>query len=591
VIIDEFAALAAEVPGFVPALVGISQRGRSLGIHLVLATQRPSGVVDDAIRANTNLRLALRLQDPADGRDVVGDAAPASFPRGTPGRAMLCLGPDEAVVFQTACSGAAARGSELDVLVRAIRHAAALSDIAPPHRPWLPPLPARLGPGDCDGVALGPGDAGVLDDPSAQRRSALRWAPADGHLALLGPVGSGTTTTLITLVAALVQAHPPSRVHVYVVDATGDHRLDRLDRIPHCGGVVRPHERERLTRLLRRVVDDLDDRRRAGGRGERPYVVLAVDGVAALRGSLHGDVEELELLARIVGEGPALGVACVLIADRPGAVPPAMLAACGDRWVFRLDDPAEATLCGVPAAAVPRRGPGRIVVASSRLDGQVALIEPPDGGGRNGGPAPVGTLPAGVGASGLPPGHRGADGETELVIGIEFHSLAPATLVVPDGEHVLVAGPPRSGRSTAMLQLARSWREAHPDGLVHAATTPESIVATVQAAGPDRPCLVLVDDADRVDDDTGALARLVTARRPGLLVVAAGRPAALRAQYGQWTNVVRRSRLGLLMAACVDTDGDVLGELLPRRPPLPPRPGLAWIVGTGPRVLVQVGLS
>jgi S-DNA-T family DNA segregation ATPase FtsK/SpoIIIE len=201
----------------------------------------------------------------------------------------------------------------------------------------------------------------------------------------------------------------------------------------------------------------------------------------------------------------------------------------------------------------------------------------------------VETLAADVDAAALPPGRRG-DGATELVVGVEFHSLAPATLIVPDGEHVLVAGPPRSGRSTALLQLARSWSEAHPNGLVHAAVaTAEGLVAAVQAARPDRPCLVLVDDADGVDDDSGALAGLLAKRRPGLVVVAAGRPPALRAQYGQWTNVVRRSRLGLLMAACVDTDGDVLGELLPRRPPIPPRPGLAWVVAGGQRLLVQVG--
>ena len=63
VVIDEFAALAAELPTFLGKLVGLAQRGRSLGVHLVLATQRPAGVVDDDIRANTNLRLALRLHD------------------------------------------------------------------------------------------------------------------------------------------------------------------------------------------------------------------------------------------------------------------------------------------------------------------------------------------------------------------------------------------------------------------------------------------------------------------------------------------------------------------------------------------------
>ena len=116
VVIDEFAALAADLPGFLPSLVGIAQRGRSLGIHLVLATQRPTGVVSDEIRANTNLRIALRLQDRADAVDIVGVADPASFPRGVPGRAMLRLGAGETVVFQTAHSSGEWRPSHGDGL-------------------------------------------------------------------------------------------------------------------------------------------------------------------------------------------------------------------------------------------------------------------------------------------------------------------------------------------------------------------------------------------------------------------------------------------------------------------------------------------
>ena len=85
VIVDEFASLAKELPDFLGALVSIAQRGRSLGVHLVLATQRPAGVVTDDIRANTNLRIALRLQDRADSDDVVGDEAPARFASGLPG--------------------------------------------------------------------------------------------------------------------------------------------------------------------------------------------------------------------------------------------------------------------------------------------------------------------------------------------------------------------------------------------------------------------------------------------------------------------------------------------------------------------------
>jgi S-DNA-T family DNA segregation ATPase FtsK/SpoIIIE len=82
-VIDEFASLVAELPDFVTGLVSIAQRGRSLGIHLVLATQRPSGVVSPEIRANTNLRIALRVTDDMESKDVIdaGDAARIPRPR------------------------------------------------------------------------------------------------------------------------------------------------------------------------------------------------------------------------------------------------------------------------------------------------------------------------------------------------------------------------------------------------------------------------------------------------------------------------------------------------------------------------------
>src|SRR4029077_4424374 len=70
-VIDEFASLVAELPDFVAGLGGIAQRGRALGVHLVLATQRPAGVVSADIRANTNLRIALRVTDAAESADVI----------------------------------------------------------------------------------------------------------------------------------------------------------------------------------------------------------------------------------------------------------------------------------------------------------------------------------------------------------------------------------------------------------------------------------------------------------------------------------------------------------------------------------------
>jgi S-DNA-T family DNA segregation ATPase FtsK/SpoIIIE len=102
------------------------------------------------------------------------------------------------------------------------------------------------------------------------------------------------------------------------------------------------------------------------------------------------------------------------------------------------------------------------------------------------------------------------------------------------------------------------------------------------------PALLIVDDAELVDDPDGSLLQLVTRPRRGALVVAAARPEALRQSYGHWTGAVRRSRLGVVMAGATDLDADLLGATLPRWLPVEPRPGLAHLVCDGTVTLVQV---
>lgn len=105
IVIDEFAALAKEVPEFVDGVVNVAQRGRSLGLHLILATQRPAGVITDNIRANTNLRIALRVSDAEDSVDVIGVPTAANLSRSLPGRAIAKVGPSEILPFQSAYVG------------------------------------------------------------------------------------------------------------------------------------------------------------------------------------------------------------------------------------------------------------------------------------------------------------------------------------------------------------------------------------------------------------------------------------------------------------------------------------------------------
>jgi DNA segregation ATPase FtsK/SpoIIIE, S-DNA-T family len=98
--------------------------------------------------------------------------------------------------------------------------------------------------------------------------------------------------------------------------------------------------------------------------------------------------------------------------------------------------------------------------------------------------------------------------------------------------------------------------------------------------------LVVVDDAERVDDPAGVLARL--AARPGVTFAVAARLESVRASYGHWTREIARSRCGLIMSSMGDVDGELLGATLPRRPPMPPRPGLAWVIDHDGQRLVQV---
>ncbi|MFD2355660.1 FtsK/SpoIIIE domain-containing protein [Nonomuraea ferruginea] len=110
-IIDEFAALVAELPDFVTGLVDIARRGRSLGIHLILATQRPAGVVTADIQANTSLRIALRVTEPAESSDVIDLPDAAHISKTTPGRCYVRSGMGAASAVQTARVGGRAPAS------------------------------------------------------------------------------------------------------------------------------------------------------------------------------------------------------------------------------------------------------------------------------------------------------------------------------------------------------------------------------------------------------------------------------------------------------------------------------------------------
>ncbi|MEO8264713.1 MAG: FtsK/SpoIIIE domain-containing protein [Ilumatobacteraceae bacterium] len=599
VVIDEFAALVSEQPDFLHALVGIAQRGRSLGLHLILATQRPSGVISDDIRANTNLRLALRLHDTSDAIDVVGDHAPAAIPRGLAGRAVMRLGPDEVLTFQTArcTTPLTTGGSELDLLVAAVIAASAMVGARPPLSPWLAPLSTHLA---VDAEQVSRGIVGVVDDPDHQQVAPLQWNRVDGNLLLAGAVGTGVTSTLALLGA--VAATDGRGSHLYVVDGRGDDVFAVFAALPKCGGVVRLHERERLMRLIDRLADEVA-RRVAHPTAPRQPIVVLIDGLDAVRRALDdvGSLAQLEMLDTILALGAAHDVVAVCGVDRIAAIPSTVLAACAQRWVFHLTDPLDATTAGISACDVPRSIPGRIVVASSGLEAQLMIGAPPMQPCADGpDPTPIQCLSAHVPAGDLPPAQCRAD-DSLLPLGLRFGDGRVCTVDVPDGEHLLIVGPSRSGRSTALHRMMSAWRDAYPDGWWRVIAPRRTVIdeqhrhRSLGEILDDIPStgrvLIAVDDAEMVDDVGGALASLAASRRHGLLIVATGKPDSLRQSYAHWTAVVRRSRLGIVTSAANDLDGDLLGVTLPRRLPIPPRPGLVWLVADGDVVLTQVAID
>ncbi len=600
VVVDEFATLAAEVPGFIPALVSVAQRGRSLGVHLVLATQRPGGAVSDDIRANTNLRIALRVQDVTDSVEVLGDPTASGLPRAVPGRAVLRLGTGELITFQTASTSipapspsAAPRLVEADPvptgtgtlaeIVSTVAAAAAAWPAPTPTPPWLAPLPDVIDPAGLGGTAS---TVGLVDDPDHQRRLPLSWARR-GHLLIVGATGSGTTSALVALARSLTSAEPADSLYLYVIDGRCEPRLSALADLPHVGAVVRVGEAERLARLVTRLGERIDAGPPSGG---GPAVVVLVDGVVAVRAALDDGRAGgwLDRFDRIVAEGPAAGVLFAVTAEQPAQVPAWLVAACEERWVLRLADPTEAGLVGVPARAAPTAAapPGRAVVWPALLEAQVAS---PEGWssrchGSGPGPLPIAVLPAEVPADAGRGWSSFGGGGCRLFVGLGSTDLAPVTLEVPAGEHVTVIGPPRSGRTGVLARLAQSWQEATGAGRVlwwsgrdrHGLENRRD-----ELVGSVGEVLLVVDDADLVDDPDGWLARLLAGGRPGLTAVVSARPGALRSAYGHWTQIVRRSRRGLLLDGIDELDADLLGAALPRDRRVPARPGRGWLVVDG----------
>ncbi|MFG3100116.1 FtsK/SpoIIIE domain-containing protein [Streptomyces sp. NPDC048182] len=438
IVIDEFASMVRDLPDFVTGLVNIAQRGRSLGIHLLLATQRPSGVVSPEIRANTNLRIALRVTDASESSDVIDSPEAGQIAKSTPGRAYARLGHASLVPFQSGRVGGRRPGAadpaalapwvgalgwedlgraalakprseareddeitDLKVLVDAVRDANRALGIPAQHSPWLPALadtllldeievPAR--PATAPGV-LPPAPYGVEDLPADQaRRPVVVDFATFGHLMIGGAPRSGRSQVLRTIAGSLARTHSTADVHLYGIDC-GNGALNALTRLPHCGAVVGRNQTERVVRLVGRLKGELsrrqdlladkgfadigEQRAAAVAEDERlPHIVVLLDRWEGWVPTL-GEVDHGSLtdeLQTMMREGASVGVHLVLTGDRTLLVG-RVATLTEDKYGLRLADRSDFSSLGIPTRKVPEEiPPGRAFRNESGTETQFALL-------------------------------------------------------------------------------------------------------------------------------------------------------------------------------------------------------------------------
>jgi S-DNA-T family DNA segregation ATPase FtsK/SpoIIIE len=526
IVVDEFAALVSEVPEFVEGMVNVAQRGRSLGLHLILATQRPAGVIKDNLRANTNLRLALRVADEDDSRDVLGSPEAAFFDPNLPGRAVSKTGPGRLVPFQTAYAGArtgvTAPPPQIDVaelsfgshlvweleeadravdgdpvaqdiirVVSSIRAAQEVAELPTPRKPWLPELRKHYNLADRVQVPNERRDDalvfGLLDEPEAQAQLPVAFYPdREGNLAVYGAGGSGKSTLLRSLAVAAGMTVHGGPCHVYGLDFSS-RGLAMLEDLPHVGSIVSGQDHERVARLLRWLRGLIDERalryskvdaatitayRAIATVPDEPRILLLVDGIPAFRSAYEaGDrVKWFDTFLSIAADGRPVGVHVVITSDQRAGVPPALASAIQRRIVLRMASADDYGMLDVPSDILSSDSPqGRGIYDGREV--QVAVLgEASDAQGQ------AINLRRFAGSM-VRAGVRPAPAVLSLAEKVNLADLpvVPGRLVigidsellspfVTDGQGTFtIVGPPGSGRTTAMITLAQAVRRGRPD--------------------------------------------------------------------------------------------------------------------------------
>lgn len=373
IISDEFAELKKEQPDFMKELVSAARIGRSLGVHLILATQKPSGVVDDQIWTNSKFKLALMVQNEADSKEILKTPDAANITKA--GRAYLQVGNNEIYeLFQSAWSGASYHAeqeeekvddrvyivndlgqgelinqdlsddqessklavTQLDATIEHIREIFEEQDTIEVKRPWLPPLTEQI----VSSIMLVESHKRALDlkvpiglidipEEQAQREYTINFEK-DGNLLYLASAGYGKTVFLTTILLSLAMQNSPSNLNLYILDF-GNSGLIPLNKLHHTAEYITFDDTERLNKLQGLLQTEIQVRKKLLASrmvqnfevynqvADKPMkaIVLAIDNFDVVK-ELGYEMEDFFM--KLSRDGFGLGIYMITTATRSNAM-------------------------------------------------------------------------------------------------------------------------------------------------------------------------------------------------------------------------------------------------------------------------------
>ena len=356
-LVDEFAELKAEQPDFMKELISTARIGRSLGVHLILATQKPSGVVNDQIWSNSKFKLCLKVQEKSDSNDVLHSPLAAEIRE--PGRAYLQVGNNEIFeLFQSAYSGAPAfvqstnakrefqiksvslsgkrqvvyeqkpekkeaSMTQLEAVVEYVNEYCKEADIAKLPDICLPPLEEVIPyPNNLESISTDiTVPIGIYDDPDRQAQEEFEINLTKNHTYILGSSLSGKTTLLQGMVMGITQKYSPKDVNIYIIDFASM-MMRIFEGLNHVGSVVTITDEDKLKNLITMLIKKIESRRRLlankglssfssyreAGYKDEPQIVLFIENYTVFKATFPDYEEDILAICR---DGVANGVSVV----------------------------------------------------------------------------------------------------------------------------------------------------------------------------------------------------------------------------------------------------------------------------------------